>query len=105
MATKKPRKIKENSVVNSVTMQDVPILKEQPPITKDKMSMEERNIKTDEDIKNIDLSSYKEEEIPKIHQFIASLTSDEKKAMLIAIDHLGSSFDIVRCNHYKSWAK
>lgn len=121
--TKKPRKIKANSVVNSpVTTEDdasnppfeveEPVVSAAAPkryvITKDKvvgMTMEERHKKTEEDIKAIDLSGYTEDEIPKIHQFIAALTPDEKKAMLIAIDHLGSSFDIVRCNHYQSWVK
>jgi hypothetical protein len=121
--TKKPRKIKANSVVNSpVTTEDdasnPPFEVEEPVsaaaapkryvITKDKvvgMTMEERHKKTEDDIKAIDLSSYTEDEIQKIHQFISVLTPDEKKAMLIAIDHLGSSFDIVRCNHYQSWVK
>jgi hypothetical protein len=121
VVTKKPRKIKTNSVVNSpVTTEDDasnPPFDEETAsvaapkryvITKDKvdgMSMEERHKKTEEDIKNIDLSGYTTEEIPKIHKFIASLTLDEKKAMLIATDHLGSSFDIVRCNHYQTWVK
>jgi hypothetical protein len=121
-ATKKPRKIKANSVVNSpVTTEDdasnpafdeptisLAVAPKRYVITKDKvvgMTMEERHRKTEEDIKNIDLSGYKPEEIPKIHQFLASLTPDEKKAMLIAIDHLESSFDIVRCNHYQIWVK
>jgi hypothetical protein len=119
--TKKPRKIKTNSVVNSpVTTEDDasnPAFDEQPVtvaapkryvITKDRvdgMSMAERHRKTEEDIKNVDLTGYTTEEIPKIHKFIDSLTLDEKKAMLIAIDHLGSSFDIVRCNHYQTWVK
>lgn len=121
---KKPRKIKANSVVNSpVTTEDDasnPAFEEQPVvsaasaapkryvITKDRvvgMTMEDRNKKTEEEIKNIDLSGYTPEEIPKIHKFIASLTPDEKKAMLIATDHLGTSFDIVRCNHYQIWVK
>jgi len=123
MSTKKPRKIKANSVVNSpVTTEDDasnPPFDETPTITaavapkryvitKDKvvgMTMEERHKKTEEDIKNIDLSGYTPDEVPKIHKFIDSLKLDEKKAMLIAIDHLGSSFDIVRCNHYQSWLK
>jgi hypothetical protein len=121
MSTKKPRKIKVNSVVNSpVTTEDDasnPPFEETPTvavapkryvITKDKvigMSMEERHKKTEHDIKNIDLSGYTPDEVPKINKFIDSLTLDEKKAMLIAIDHLGTSFDIVRCNHYQSWLK
>jgi len=121
VVTKKPRKIKANSVVNSpVTTEDdasnppfdatptVAVAPKRYVITKDRidgMRMEERHKKTEEDIKNIDLSGYTAEEIPKIHKFIASLTLDEKKAMLIATDHLGSSFDIVRCNHYQSWVK
>jgi hypothetical protein len=123
MSTKKPRKIKANSVVNSpVTTEDdasnppfdetptvaVSVAPKRYVITKDKvvgMSMEERHKKTEEDIKNIDLSGYTPDEVPKIHKFIASLKLDEKKAMLIAIDHLGSSFDIVRCNHFQSWLK
>lgn len=120
--TKKPRKIKANSVVNSpvVTEDDSsnPAFDEQPVtvtaapkryvITKDKvngLSMEERHKKTEEAIKTIDLSSYTADEIPKINQFINSLTSDEKNALLIASDHLGTSFDIIRCNHYQTWLK
>jgi hypothetical protein len=118
---KKPRKIKANSVVNSpATTEDdasnPPPFDETPSvvapkryvITKDKvvgMTMDERHKKTEDDIKNIDLSGYTAEEIPKIHKFVGSLTLDEKKAMLIAIDHLGSSFDIVKCIHYQSWVK
>jgi hypothetical protein len=119
--TKKPRKVKTNSVVNSpVTTEDdasnpafdEPVAPTAAPkryvITKDRvvgMSMEERHKKTEEDLKNIDLSGYTADEIPKIHRFIASLTLDEKKGMLIAADHLGSSCDIVRCNHYQTWVK
>jgi hypothetical protein len=91
--TKKPRKIKTNSVVNSpVTTEDDasnPAFDEQPVtvaapkryvITKDRvdgMSMAERHRKTEEDIKNVDLTGYTTEEIPKIHKFIDSLTLDE----------------------------
>jgi hypothetical protein len=118
MSTRKPRKIKVNSVVNSpVTTEDD--ASNPPPdapvaapkryvVTRDRvdaLSMEERRMRTEEDIKKVDLSGYTNDEIPKIHKFIASLSSDEKKAMLIAMDHLGSSFDIVRCNHYQTWVK
>jgi hypothetical protein len=116
--TKKPRKIKVNSVVNQLgdDTSNLPVDEPQQTvfapkrytITKDKvvgMTMEDRHKKTEEDIKHIDLSCYAPEELPKIHEFIASLTLDEKKAMLIAIDHLGSSFDIVKCIHYQSWVK
>jgi hypothetical protein len=120
MSTKKPRKIKANSVVNSpITTEDdasnpptdvvVPVVApKRYVVTRDRvdaLSMEERRMRTEEDIKKIDLSGYTDVEIPKIHKFIASLCPDEKKAMLIAMDHLGSSFDIVRCNHYQTWVK
>lgn len=118
MSTRKPRKIKVNSVVNSpVTTEDD--ASNPPPdapvaapkryvVTRDRvdaLSMEERRMRTEEDIKKVDLSGYTDDEKPKIHKFIASLSPDEKKAMLIAMDHLGSSFDIVRCNHYQTWVK
>lgn len=48
---------------------------------------------------------YKPDEIPLIKEFIDTLTPDEKKAMFIAADHLGTSFDIVRCNHFQAFMK
>jgi hypothetical protein len=40
-----------------------------------------------------------------IIQYIKQLTPIEKKAYSIALEHLGSSFNILRCNGYKEWIK
>jgi hypothetical protein len=122
--TKKPRKIKVNSVVNdnnyNVTQNDSSTTDTKEPelvtlvqpkrynITKDKtdvVSMDERNKATNIEINSLDFSDYKPEEIPLIKQFIQTLSNDEKKALLIARNHLGTSFDIVRCNHFQTFLK
>lgn len=116
---KKPRKIKANSIVNNITQEDnynitqennsnINHIRPAYTLVKDKndfVSMEQRNKNTEEDIKLIDLTKYKTDEIPVINDFICSLSQDEKKAMLIAIDHLGTSFDIVRCNLFQHFIK
>jgi hypothetical protein len=48
------------------------------------------------------LQTYPMETHPKIIEFIQSLNELEIQALLIAFDHLGSSFDILRCNGYIS---
>lgn len=116
--SKKPRVLKSVSALNSpvtteddasnpsfedTALQSSAVMPRRYVITKDKvssLSMEERKRKTDKDIAKLDLSKYKPEEIPLIHKFIAELSPDERTTMLIAMNHLESSFDIVRCNLY-----
>lgn len=41
----------------------------------------------------------------KIIKYIKNLNSIEYKAYLIAKDHLGSSFNIIKSNGYNNWIK
>jgi hypothetical protein len=48
---------------------------------------------------------YDEETKQKISLYLSQLTSIQQKAYLIAIEHLGSSFNIVKSNGYIDWLK
>lgn len=48
-------------------------------------------------------NNYDEETQQKIHCYLSQLTDIQKKAYLIAIQHLGSSFNIVKSNGYIQW--
>ncbi len=52
---------------------------------------------------NIDTKSEKSEEELLIDQYIAQMTEQEKLVLEIAVDHLETSFDIVRSIGYKEW--
>ena len=56
-------------------------------------------------IKLIDLSNYPEDKHNNIVSYVNSLSKFEKKALLIAIEHLESSFDILKCIGYQKWSK
>lgn len=43
--------------------------------------------------------------IPNLEIYMAQLTDIEKKALLIAQEHLGSSFNILKSNGYLNWLK
>ena len=49
--------------------------------------------------------NYDEETKQKISLYLSQLTSIQQKAYLIAIEHLGSSFNIVKSNGYIDWLK
>ena len=42
---------------------------------------------------------------PLLEKYIESLSSKEKKAYLIAKDHLATSFDLEKSNGFLSWVK
>jgi hypothetical protein len=42
---------------------------------------------------------------PNLEIYMAQLTEIEKKALLIAQEHLGSSFNILKSNGYLNWLK
>jgi hypothetical protein len=44
-----------------------------------------------------------EKEKELIHLYLESLDELHRKALLIAFEHLGSSFNILRSNGYKDW--
>ena len=52
---------------------------------------------------NTDTKSEKSPEELLIDQYIAQMTEQEKRVLEIAIDHLETSFDIVRSIGYKEW--
>ena len=60
-------------------------------------------------IQNMDLppqfSTYPEEIQQSVQQYLFQLTPIQKKAYLIAKEHLGSSFNIVKSNGYIHWLK
>jgi len=41
----------------------------------------------------------------QVDQYIAQLTEMQKKALDIARDHLGTSFDILKSSGFKAWLK
>ena len=38
-------------------------------------------------------------------EYLLTLSEKEYKAYLIAVSHLGTSFDLVKCNGYLTWLK
>ncbi len=48
-----------------------------------------------------------EQERSRVERYLQYLAENpmEQKAMLIAKDHLGSSFDLVRSNGFQAWMK
>ena len=50
-------------------------------------------------------SSYSKETQENIIQYISQFTPIQKKAYLIAKEHLGSSFNVVKSNGYMDWIK
>ena len=49
------------------------------------------------------LSTYSIETQKEIFDYLKQLDENNKKAYLIALDHLGSSFNIFRSNGFKNW--
>ena len=50
-------------------------------------------------------STYPKETQENIQQYISQFTPIQKKAYLIAKEHLGSSFNVVKSNGYMDWIK
>jgi len=49
------------------------------------------------------VSTYSIETQKEIYEYLNQLDENNKKAYLIALDHLGSSFNIFRSNGFKNW--
>jgi enolase len=49
--------------------------------------------------------SYDNEKQKEIYNYLSSLDETQKKAYLIAKNHLGSSFSIYKSNGFKEWKK
>ena len=50
-------------------------------------------------------STYSVETQESIKQYISQFTPIQKKAYLIAKEHLGSSFNVIKSNGYIQWLK
>ena len=48
---------------------------------------------------------YSLEQQKEIYEYLTEMTDHEKKAYEIAVNHLGSSFNIYRSNGFISWKK
>ena len=59
----------------------------------------------DEQNNLIDLTNYDEEDHAFIQQYLNSLNSLEKQALIIARYHLKSSFNIVKSIGFQKWKK
>jgi hypothetical protein len=49
------------------------------------------------------IKQYDEEKQSQIFEYLNQLDEIERKAYLIAYEHLGSSFNIFKSNGYKEW--
>ena len=58
------------------------------------------NIKVSNSVKSYPIEKQKD-----IFDYLQQLDEHNQKAYLIALDHLGSSFDIYRSNGFKEWKK
>ena len=56
------------------------------------------NIQVPEQIKNYSIEKQRE-----IYEYLQNMDESDKKAYLIAMNHLGSSFNIYRSNGFKEW--
>ena len=53
----------------------------------------------------VNVKTYTIEKQREIFEYLSTLEEHHKVAYNIAFDHLGSSFDILRSNGFKEWAK
>ena len=53
----------------------------------------------------IQFANYDEETKQKVINYLSQLTDIQKKAYIIAKQHLGSSFNILKSNGYIKWSK
>lgn len=51
------------------------------------------------------LSRLDKETQESIYEYLKQMTSNEKIAYVIAMEHLGTSFDVLRSNGYMEWTK
>lgn len=49
------------------------------------------------------INAYSSDEQEKIYNYLTQLNEQQKKAYIIAYEHLGSSFNIRKSNGFKSW--
>lgn len=50
-----------------------------------------------------DIYSYTNDKQKEIYNYLCQLDEQQKKAYIIAFNHLGSSFNIYKSNGFKSW--
>jgi hypothetical protein len=58
------------------------------------------NIVIPESVHKLDIEKQKD-----IYNYLNQMNEFEKKAYLIAMNHLGTSFNILKSNGYKEWKK
>jgi len=51
------------------------------------------------------INAYSSDEQEKIYNYLTQLNEQQKKAYIIAYEHLGSSFNLRKSNGFKSWKK
>jgi hypothetical protein len=51
------------------------------------------------------VKTYSEEKQQEIYEYLKQMDGVQKKAYLIAFNHLGTSFNINRSNGFKEWIK
>jgi hypothetical protein len=49
------------------------------------------------------INAYSTDEQEKIYNYLTQLNEQQKKAYIIAYEHLGSSFNIRKSNGFKTW--
>jgi hypothetical protein len=49
------------------------------------------------------INAYSTDEQEKIYNYLTQLNEQQKKAYVIAYEHLGSSFNIRKSNGFKTW--
>ena len=49
------------------------------------------------------INTYSNDEQEKIYNYLTQLNDQQKKAYIIAYEHLGSSFNIRKSNGFKTW--
>ena len=51
------------------------------------------------------INTYSTDEQEKIYNYLTQLNEQQKKAYIIAYEHLGSSFNVRKSNGFKNWKK
>ena len=75
--------------------------------TEDNEKLSETNKEVDEldPIKILDFSKYPRKDHEKITQYLQSLDEISVKALIVAQEHLETSFNVLKCIGYQKWIK
>lgn len=50
-------------------------------------------------------STYSQSQKDQIHAYLSQFNETEKKAYRIAVDHLGTSYNVLKSNGFQAWLK